>query len=139
VALECKNVVTFLSVQIVSSLTMDNFVGSKVSAMNNHLRALKKLRSALSRRVTESVGRAIVLSKLDYCNSLLYSANFGVLCRLQQLQGQLARTVEGLNRRDILKRSCSIRRSCLFSFTKNKNQKTFSGRATVASGGHLAR
>jgi len=40
-----------------------------------------------------------VLSRFDYCNSLLRSANSGVLDRFQRLQGQVARTVEGLHRR----------------------------------------
>jgi len=53
--------------------------------------------SALIRSVAESVGRSIVLSRLDYCNSLLYSAISGVLDRLQRLHDQVDRTVESLH------------------------------------------
>jgi len=67
--------------------------------MNHHLRALRKLCPHLSRSVAESVGRSIVLSQLDYCNSLLHRANSGIVNRLQRLQGQVARTVECLHRR----------------------------------------
>jgi len=79
VALEGKKVVTLLGVQIDLGLTMDKFVNSKISAKSHHLRALRKLRPALSRSVAESVGRSIVLYRLDYCNSLLHSANSGNL------------------------------------------------------------
>jgi len=99
ISLTCKETVTLLGVQLASSLSMDQFVSSKVRSSNYHLRALRKIRPALSRQVAESVGRAIILSRLDYCNALLAGAASGGLNALQRVQNQVARSVVGAPRR----------------------------------------
>jgi len=93
VALKCKETATLLEVQIDSGLSMDQFIISKVKSSNYHLRAFKKIRPALSRQVAESVGRSVIQSRLDYCNSLLAGATSGSLIRLKRIQNQVARSV----------------------------------------------
>jgi len=48
---------------------------------------------------TESVGRSIILSRLNYCNSLLAGATSGGLNRLHRIQIQVARSVTSLPQR----------------------------------------
>ena len=56
------------------SLTFDKRVSSIVSACNYHLRALRHIRPALKEETAVTVGRAIILSRIDYCNSLKQAA-----------------------------------------------------------------
>jgi len=98
IELKCKENVTLLGVKIDSGLSMDQFISYKVKSSNYHLRAFGKIRPVLSRQVTESVGRSIILSQLDYCNSLLAGATSGSLSRLQRIQNQVARSVVCLPR-----------------------------------------
>jgi len=57
-----------LGVTVDSGLTFDRRVGSIISACNYHKRALRHIRSALSDDLAVTVGRAIILSRIDYCN-----------------------------------------------------------------------
>ena len=56
-----------------------------------------------------SLWSAFISCRLDYCNSLLYGINDGLLRRLQLVQNAAARLVTGAGRRDhitpVLRRS----------------------------------
>ena len=92
----CSNSTFSLGVDIDSSLTFDKRVSSIVSACNYHLRALRHIRPALSEETAVTVGRAIILSRIDYCNSLLTSTSESNINRLQRLQNRLIRSVKRL-------------------------------------------
>ena len=67
----CRKAITSLGVTIDSKLSFTERINSLVSLCNYHLRAFRHIRPVLSDDMAETVGRAIVLSLLDYCNSLL--------------------------------------------------------------------
>jgi len=81
------------------SLSMNRFANSKVSSVMYHLRALRKIRLCLSLQLENDIGRAIILSRLDYCNSLLVGSSEQVFNKLQRLQNNVARIVTNLTRR----------------------------------------
>ena len=87
---------TTLDVTLDSGLTYDKRVTSVISACNYHLRALRHIRSALSDDTAITIGRAIVLSRIDYCNALLSGTSEANLERLQRLQNRLIRAVKRL-------------------------------------------
>ena len=50
-----------------------------------------KVRSSLTTETTETLVHAFISSRLDYCNSLLYGINDGLLKKLQAVQNAAAR------------------------------------------------
>ena len=54
---------------------------------------LPRIRKHLSLHATIALANALVCSRLDYCNSLLHSANVTYLDNLQSVQNSLARVV----------------------------------------------
>ena len=92
-----------LGVTIDSGLTLDQHVSSIISACNYHLRAFRHIRPVLSNELAESIGRAIVLSKLDYCNSLHAGTSQSNLDWLQTVQNQCARIIHNLPYRESTK------------------------------------
>jgi hypothetical protein len=89
----CKNSLVSLGVTIDSALSCDRRVDNIISACNYHLRALRYIRPTLDNDTAITVGRAIVLSRIDYCNSLLAGITEANLDRLQRLQNRLIRAI----------------------------------------------
>ena len=58
-----------------------------------HIRDLRRLRRCLTSEVSKTIATALVSSKLDYCNGLLYNVTNRELNRLQGVQNCLARVV----------------------------------------------
>ena len=96
-AVERKSSITTLGVTIDCNLSMDLHVSALVSSCSYHLRAFRHLRPLLSDDMAEMVGRAITLSRLDYCNSLLVDASQFNLNRLQRVQNQCVRVIKRLH------------------------------------------
>ena len=59
-----------------------------------HIRDLKRIRKHLSLSTTVSLANALVISKLDYCNSLFAGIRTKELNKLQKVQNCLARIVK---------------------------------------------
>jgi hypothetical protein len=91
--------VKLLGVTIDSTLSFDKHVSNVVRSCNYHLHALRHIRPLLSEDAAKTIGFSLVSSRLDYCNSLLYSTTDKNLKRLQTVQNDLARTVLRKNRR----------------------------------------
>ena len=70
----------------------------RVCYMN--LRELRSIRKYLTVNATRSLVQAMVMSHLDYGNSLLYGINDGLLDKLQKVQNSAARLVLGLRKYD---------------------------------------
>ena len=68
-----------------------------------HIRALKHIRSFLTEDVARSIACALVNSRLDYSNSVLYGTSKTNLERLQRVQNSLARVVVTARRTDSIK------------------------------------
>ena len=67
------------------------------SSCQYHMRDLSRLRRHLSLQSAKALACALVTSRLDYCNSLLYGVTGGDIARLQQIQDTLARIVTRSN------------------------------------------
>ena len=58
-----------------------------------HIRDLRRIRRHMNLDCAKSLASAMVMSKLDYCNSVLFGVREGELGRLQRVQDVLARVV----------------------------------------------
>ena len=74
-------------------LNMDVQANSVVSHCYKMLSDIGKIRKLLSYKHTKMLVQAVVSSRLDYCNSLLYGANKTVINKLQKVQNAAARLV----------------------------------------------
>jgi len=70
--IEYKNSIVSLGVSIDLGLTCNRHVNDIIRACNYHFLALSQIRAALKKKTVLTIGRAIILSRLDYCNALLY-------------------------------------------------------------------
>ena len=88
-----KGSIKSLGISIDSDLSLDKWVSSMVSSCNYHLRAFRHIRPVLSLELAKTVGCAIILSRLDYCNSTLASTSKHNIDSLQIVQNQCARII----------------------------------------------
>ena len=82
-----------LGVTLDPLLSMGEHVIEVVKGCNYHLHSLRYIRSSLTIEVANTVACSLILSKMDYCNSLLYGASEGVKHKLQVVQNNVARAV----------------------------------------------
>jgi len=94
------NVVRDLGVLLDDQLTMKQHISKITSVAFYHIRRLKKVRSLLGADITANLVSAFILSRLDYCNSLLASLPASTISPLQRAQNAAARLVKGLGPRD---------------------------------------
>jgi len=52
---------------------VDNHVGAVVTAFNYHTRALRHVREHVTTETAQTITCNVILSWIDYCNSLLYT------------------------------------------------------------------
>ena len=79
---------------------MERQVNSITSSAYFRLRGITKIRLFLDKHSTKSLIQALVISKIDYCNSLLSNLPKRVTYKLQKLQNSAARIIERTKRRD---------------------------------------
>ena len=82
-----------LGVIIDSNLSMKNQVSSIISSANFELRKISSIRHFLTVDATKTLVCAFILSRLDYCNSLLVNCPQDLINRLQKVQNNAARLV----------------------------------------------
>jgi hypothetical protein len=85
--------VKIIGVTLDSRLSMDKHVSSVCSSCNYHLQALRHIRPLLDHETACMLACSIVLSRLDYCNSVLGGTTAYNINRLQVVQNALARVV----------------------------------------------
>ena len=81
------------------SMSMSAHVNSIIKSVNFHLRNIYRIRSFITFDSCHHLARSLVLSRLDYANSLLYGISSTDKKRLQTLQNRAARIVFRVNRR----------------------------------------
>jgi len=64
-------------------MSMDNFVGDTCKKMYHQIRKIGSIRPFLTEDVTKTLVTSLVLSRLDFCNSLLGGLQQNTLHRLQ--------------------------------------------------------
>ena len=79
-----------LGVHIDQHLTMTDNVTAVCAACNYHLYRLSSIRHYLTNEAAKSAVNALVTSRLDYCNSLLYNIPLPQTTRLQRVQNNAA-------------------------------------------------
>ena len=87
-----------LGVTIDSQLSMDDQVSALRSKLIADLRTINSIRPLLTREACKKLVVSIMLSKLDYCNSLLFNTKQSNIRRLQSIQNCAARMIFGKNR-----------------------------------------
>ena len=75
------------------SMTMAEHIKNISRSINWQLRNLNRIRKFLDTDTCHNIVRTLILSKLDYCNSLLYGINKKHINRLQVLQNKCARLI----------------------------------------------
>ena len=86
-----SNNVKIVGVTIDSSLSFDAHITHVCCAANHHIRALRHIRPMLDLKTANTIACSTVLSRLDYCNSVLAGISNHNLTRLQRVQNSLAR------------------------------------------------
>ena len=86
--------VKLLGVTLDSSLTFDRHISNVVRDCCYHTRALRQIRPLLTVESANTVAKAIIGSRLDYCNSLLNGVTDRNIKRLQVAQNNLVRVVK---------------------------------------------
>ena len=74
-------------------MNMESFVNAKCKAAMFALRNISRVRSSLTMDACKTLIQAYVLSKLDYCNCLLYGLPSQSISRLQRVQNYAARVI----------------------------------------------
>ena len=77
-----------------------NMLANICKTSHYHIRALRHIRQSVDFETAKTIGCAIVGSRLDYCNSILYGTSAGNLKKLQTVQNALARVVSGKRKYD---------------------------------------
>ena len=82
-----------LGVVLDSRLNFYSHVSSVIQACNYHAQAISHIRDLLEPDLVQKLACSLILSRVDYCNSLLYGAPIEVVSKLQRLQNNVARIV----------------------------------------------
>ena len=82
-----------LGVTLDSTMSFDAHTDSVCRSSFHHIRALRRIRKLITPANMMTVATAVVSSRLDYCNSLLYGMSSSNVRKLQRVQNDLARLV----------------------------------------------
>ena len=82
-----------LGVTLDSNLYLNKHVSSICRSNYFHLRALPHIRYIINDDIAKSIGQALVSSRLDYANGILYGVSQFNINKLQKVQNTLARVV----------------------------------------------
>jgi hypothetical protein len=82
-----------LGVEFDSSLNMSHHVSTLCRSLNFHLRNLSRIRMFIDDATCHHAVRALITSRLDYSNSLLYGTATKEINRLQRLQNRAAKLI----------------------------------------------
>ena len=93
--MEINSSVRSLGVLLDNKFSMSQYVTSIVQACNLQIRNLWFIASKLSMKLKTHLVHALVLSKLDYCNSVLYGISAKDLQRLQKIENSAVRFIFG--------------------------------------------
>jgi len=95
-----SSVVRDLGVYTDSELTTKEHVAKIAAACFYHIRRLRQVRRRIGREVIQQLVLALIMSRLDYCNSVLAALPTSTLQPLQRVQNATARLVFCLSRSD---------------------------------------
>jgi hypothetical protein len=93
VEIKPTNKVKNLGVIFDETLSFTNHVNNICHSANYHLYCIGKIRHLLDEKACKAAIISLVISRLDYANSLLYGSNDVLLKRLQRIQNNAARLI----------------------------------------------
>lgn len=76
-----------------STLSLNKHISSVTKICHNTIRLIRQIRPSLDKNSAVLLGNALVISKLDFCNSLYYGLPKSSIYKLQLVQNSLARLV----------------------------------------------
>ena len=79
---------------------MKTHVLNLVRTANYELRRISSIRRLLTTEATATLVSAFIISRLDYCNSLLSGCPRSLILRLQKVQNNAARLIFGISKRE---------------------------------------
>ena len=79
---------------------MSSHISSISRSLNYHLRNIGRIRCYIDEDTCNHALRSLVISRIDYCNSLLYGLSAKDMHKLQKVQNRAARLVFKANRRE---------------------------------------
>ena len=85
--------VKLLGVTLDCHLTFDSHIVQVCRSAHFHTRALHHIRNVISNDTAKSVAQALVSSRLDYANSILFGVSMQNITTLQRAQNTLLRVV----------------------------------------------
>ena len=80
--------------------SMSSHISSISRSLNYHLRNIGRIRCYIDEDTCNHALRSLVISRIDYCNSLLYGLSAKDMHKLQKVQNRAARLVFKANRRE---------------------------------------
>ena len=83
-----------------TSMTMNAQITSLCTSLNYQMRNISRIRRFLDRDTCHLVVRALILTRLDYGNALLFGSNATNIQRLQRIQNWAAKLVCRASKRD---------------------------------------
>ena len=89
-----------LSVTLDCHLSLKTHVLNLVRTANFELRRISSIRRLLTTEATATLVSAFILSRLDYCNSLLSGCPRSLILHLQEVQNNAARLILGISKRE---------------------------------------
>ena len=81
-------------------LTLHNHISGICKSTHFHLRGIGRIRNLLTFDATAQLIHALITSRLDFCNSILYNLPNKQIERLQRIQNQAARMLKRIPRRN---------------------------------------
>ena len=82
--------------------SFDDYISSVCRSTHFHLRNIGRIRHLLSHHASAQLIHALISTRLDYCNSMLYNLPKSSISRLQRIQHQAARILTRTPRRDYI-------------------------------------
>lgn len=89
-----------LGVYVDTTLSMERQVNAIVSSCHYTIRKISYLRPYITTGAAKTLTQALVLSRLDYCNSLLFNIPKYLISKLQRVQNTAARLITRCSLRD---------------------------------------
>ena len=88
-----------LGVMFDPTLSLSSHVNMLRRTINFHIRNLWRIRRYIDQNTCHHVARALITSRLDYCNAMFTVLSAKDLAKLQRLQNSAARVIFGVGRR----------------------------------------
>jgi len=82
-----------LGVTLDRHLTFDNHASAVARSCNYHVRAIRHVRHLLTLDLAQTLVCSLILSRIDYSNSVLHGAPSNTIQKLQRVQNNAARIV----------------------------------------------